>query len=188
MFVPSTVKGVTTTLDFGDAGRGHYFQYADPTIGYNAYVYMSNTDYSGISEAKKGDHITYKYGNTRTIDISRLAFKFNSTAHGNENNTGAGLYLRRDGDNSGLYAGAEGNTEFAILGLKPENKVTINFSGRSDVTNNQRVYCITQGSWMTSGTSITVTNLGDLKIGVIQGIYISSITIEEEIAEYIILF
>ena len=179
ILAPSAMKGATTTMDFGDAGRGHYFQYADPSKGYWATVYMSSTDYSGISGAKIGDRIDYKYGNTKGIDISRLAFAFNSSAHGNENNTGAGLYLRRDGDNSGLFAGASGNTEFAILNLKPGNKVTINFTGGS-------VYCVTQGQWFTSGSAITFTNLGDMRIGATQGTYISSITIEEEIAEYTI--
>ncbi len=181
ILAPSAMKGATTTMDFGDAGRAHYFQYANSSLGYYATVNMSSTDYSGISGAKVGDNITYKYGNTKGIDISRLAFVFNSSAHGNENNTGAGLYLRRDGGNSGLFAGASGNTEFAILDLKPGNRVTINFTGGSGV------YCVTQGQWFTSGSAITFTNLGDMRIGATQGTYISSITIEEEIAEYEIL-
>jgi hypothetical protein len=178
--MPQKGWGVKTTMDFGDAGRAHYFQYANSSTGYYATVNMSSTDYSGISGAKVGDNITYKYGNTKGIDISRLAFAFNSSAHGNENNTGAGLYLRRDGGNSGLFAGASGNTEFAILDLKPGNRVTINFTGGSGV------YCVTQGQWFTSGSAITFTNLGDMRIGATQGTYISSITIEEEIAEYTI--
>lgn len=178
LMVPSSVKGVTTTMDFGDAGRAHYFQYANSSTGYYATVNMSSTDYSGISGAKIGDNITYKYGNTKGIDISRLAFAFNSSAHGNENNTGAGLYLRRDGSNSGLYAGASGNTEFAILNMKPGSNVTIYFTGGNGV------YNVTQGQWFTSGQAMSVYNLGDLRIGVTQGTYISSITIDEQIAEY----
>ena len=178
MFAPSFMKGATTTMDFGDAGRAHYFQYANSSTGYYATVNMSSTDYSGISGAKIGDNITYKYGNTKGIDISRLAFVFNSSAHGNENNTNAGLYLRRDGSNSGLYAGAPNNTEFAILDMKPGNNVTIYFTGGSGV------YNVTQGQWFTSGQAMNVNNLGDLRIGVTQGTYISSITIDEQIAEY----
>ncbi len=207
ILAPSSVKGVTTNIDFGDAGRAHYFQYADPSKGYYANINMSSTDYNAIGNgAKIGNNISYKYGNTRSIDISRLAFAVNSNGEGNSYNGSAGFYLRRNGTSSGLYTGSW-NNKLAILGLKPGNKVTINAEGPSETINGenvaqyaggikyiQSVHANTDGStdiynndnaWVNTNT-INITSMGDLIVQVNRGTYITSITIEEEIAEYTI--
>lgn len=188
ILAPSAMKGATTTIDFTPAAIAAQFHADSPSSDkYYANIVMSNFSYDAIGNgAKIGNVIQSKNSRINPdIDISRLAFVVNTNGVGNADNTGAGFYLRRNGSLSsrpaGLYTGASGNTEFAILDLKPGNRVTINFTGGSGV------YCVTQGQWFTSGSAITFTNLGDMRIGATQGTYISSITIEEEIAEYEIL-
>ena len=185
IFVPSAIKGATTTIDFTPAAIAAQFHADSPSSDkYYANIVMSNVSYDAIGNgAKIGNVIQSKNSRPNPdIDISRLAFVVNTNGVGNADNTGAGFYLRRNGSLSsrpaGLYTGASGNTEFAILNLKPGNKVTISFTGGNGV------YNVTQGQWFTSGSAMTISNVGDLRIGVTQGTYIASITIESEVAEY----
>lgn len=186
LMVPSVVRGATTTIDFVEAATAAERQAGGQTKYETRFVMSS--DYTPLGNgAKVGDKLEYRWNSgswNRSIDISRLAFLVNTAGVGNADNTGAGFYLRRTGSGSsakaGLYAGASGNTEFAILDMKPGSSVTIYFTGGSGV------YNVTQGQWFTSGQAMSVNNLGDLRIGVTQGTYISSIIINEEIAEYTI--
>ncbi len=185
ILAPSAMKGATTTIDFTPAAIAAQFHADSPSSDkYYANIVMSNVSYDAIGNgAKIGNVIQSKNSKTNPdIDISRLAFVVNTNGVGNADNTGAGFYLRRNGSLSsrpaGLYTGASGNTEFAILNLKPGNKVTISFTGGNGV------YNVTQGQWFTSGSAMTISNVGDLRIGVTQGTYIASITIESEVAEY----
>lgn len=107
MLAPSTVKGVTTTINFETAALGAYFHAQDPTNAKYNVEYVMGESYSAINGAQVGNVINYKYSNSGSVDISRLAFVLNTSGAGNAANEGAGFYLRRDATNkvAGLYVG-----------------------------------------------------------------------------------
>ena len=200
MLVPSSVKGVTTIMNFEDVG-GSKQNYPASTI-----VTMGD-NYSAISGAKVGVSIAYRNTNGNdgrpnnlTMDISRIAFNFNASA-GNVNDGNAGFYIRREKTSvavAGLYTGSSEN-KLAILGLKPGNKVTFSLAKALDGTGGDNAGKIKyvqsvhadegRGDlWNYAGVELTNTieilSLGDLIVEATQGTYIKSITIEEEIAEY----
>ena len=133
LLLPTTLKAVTTTIDFGPAATAAQFTSDNPgNSNYNCTGTMGE-DYIPIDNgAKKGVIINWKNSRTNSTDISRVAFLLNTNGVGNADNTGAGFYLRRNGSlssrPSGLYTGSSGN-KLAILGLKPGNKVTFTLNG-----------------------------------------------------------
>ena len=195
LFMPSSVKAVTTTINFGPAATAAQ-KASDGDTTYETNFEMG-ANYSSISGANVGINMNYRNHSSAwtTVDITRLAFVFNSSGVGNADNTGAGFYLRRNGSVSdkpaGLYTGSSGN-KLAVLGLKPGNKVkfTLNNSGKIKYVQsvhadegNGDLYNY-NGAELGSNPTLTINSLGDLIIEPTQGTYISSITIEEEIAEY----
>lgn len=197
LLLPTTLKAVTTTIDFGPAATAAQFTADNPgNSNYNCTVTMGE-DYSPIGNgAKKGVIINWKNSKTNSTDISRVAFLLNTNGVGNADNTGAGFYLRRNSSLSsrpaGLYTGSSGN-KLAVLGLKPGNKVTISLAAGS-VKYVQSVHADEgqgdlynyNGATLNLTNPITINSLGDLIIEATQGTYIKSITIEEEIATYTI--
>lgn len=190
LMVPSGVKGATTTMNFENAGNAAYNHANDPNNGrYYANVVMSDQSYDAIGNgAKVGDYISSKNSTTYpNIDISRLAFIFNSSAAGNNlSNTSAGFYLARDATKkvSGLYTGVQ-SSKLAILNLKPGDKVTINFAASTNVESWGAGINWTNGDgWTGSGETRTISFIGDLILEVNKGTIIQSIVIESEIAEY----
>ena len=201
MLVPSSMRGAITTMNFDPAAIAAQFHADNPNDGkYSAEVVMSSTDYNAIGNgAKIGEVIHSKNRNTNPdVDITRLAFVFNSSGVGNADNTGAGFYLRRNGSlnprPAGLYTGSSGN-KLAVLGLKPGNRVTFTLNNGGKIKYVQSVHADEgngdlynyNGAELGSNPTLTINSLGDLIIEPTQGTYIASITIEEEIAEYTIL-
>ena len=196
MLAPTAVKGATTIMNFENAGNAAYNHANNPNDGrYYANVIMSDVSYGAISGAKVGDHISAKNATTYPdIDISRLAFVFNSNAAGNTANEGAGFYLRRDADNSvkksGLYVG-NWEQKLAVLNLKPGDKVTFVYAGTVVSDNNANLHNENYNNWMTQvgkGQTATVTVdinfIGDLIVKPNKGTMIQSITIDSNVAEY----
>lgn len=189
LMVPSTLKGFTntTTINFGNAALAAYFQ-GIGTSGYSANVVMSSTSYSSISGAYVGERIDYKYGTTQSLDISKLAFIYNSSGNGYGNIDADGFYLRRDtgadGKPAGLY-NSRWNQKIAILDLKPSDKVTINFTSSSNVSQHGAgINWDHSIGWKSSGETVFISFIGDLIVDVNIGTIIQSIVIEEEVAEY----
>lgn len=204
ILAPSYMKG-QTTIDFGNAALGAHFRDAGQS-GYYADFVMGD-DFSAIgSGARKGVRIDYKYGNTGSVDISRLAFAINSNGKGNARNEGAGFYLRRekirvngtDISLSGLFTGSWDN-KIAVLDLKPGDKVTFyaSASNEPNTTNNLGIkYCkdydanvwahvnggsnmkfVDGDSWPNTNT-IYIDSPGDLVVQPNKDVYITSIVIE----------
>lgn len=204
MLVPSVMKG-QTTIDFQDAALGAYNRDAGTSGSYYADFVMGD-DFSAIGNgAKKGVRIDYKYGNTKSVDISRLAFAINANGKGNARNEGAGFYLRRekyrvngtDISISGLFTGSWDN-KIAVLDLKPGDKVTFyaSASNEPNTTNNLGIkYCkdydanvwahISGGqnmkfeneSWPNTNT-IYIDSPGDLVVQPNKDVYITKVVIE----------
>ena len=198
ILVPSAMKGQTTTIDFGEPGTAAW-QHVNGTQGNYATINMSSTDYTAIGGgAKVGNTIVYKYGNTKTLDISRLAFLVNQNGVDNATNGhdgSAGFYLRREKINNvsqaGLFTGSW-NNRIAVLNLNIGDKVTFygvasneagtaqNFgikyiqsvhanTGGDDIYNNDN-------AWVNSNT-INITSKGDLIVQPNCDVYITSIVI-----------
>ncbi len=198
ILVPSAMKGQTTTIDFGEPGTAAW-QHVNGTPGNYATINMSSTDYTAIGGgAKVGNTIVYKYGNTKTLDISRLAFLVNQNGVDNATNGhdgSAGFYLRREKINNvsqaGLFTGSW-NNRIAVLNLNIGDKVTFygvasneagtaqNFgikyiqsvhanTGGDDIYNNDN-------AWVNSNT-INITSKGDLIVQPNCDVYITSIVI-----------
>lgn len=198
LLVPSSMKASTktTTLDFNNAGLAAYFHALQPDNGkYAINVAMSNTYYSAIDNAKVGDIVNYKYSNTASIDISRLAFYYNSQTAGNALDGGA-FYFVRDASSgvnqAGLFSGSWGN-ELAVLNLIPSDKVTITYAGTSISGDNGNIHVENSSvaGWgtqvnkgQTASKTVNIDFLGDLIISVNKGTIIKSIVIESSIAEY----
>lgn len=190
MLVPSAVKGQATTMNFETAAvaaSNHANPNNDPNK-YYANVVMSDVSYSAISGAKVGDHISYKNSTTYPdIDISRLAFVFNSNGVGNAVNEGAGFYLRRDAVNNvnGLYVG-NWEQQLAVLGLKPGDKVKFVYASTDISGNNANLQNVTSGGWFTriwnvgetAEYTVDIYYIGDLIVKPNKGTMIKSITIE----------
>jgi hypothetical protein len=197
ILAPSAMKAATMTIDF-----------TAPTVakqnvewgnsGYSTNFQMSNNNYNRISGAKVGNRIDYQWSGDYSVNISRLAFVYNSSAlTSTKDGSGFYLYGERIGNPwfRGLYTG-QWNTQLAILHLAPGNKVTFTYSGSDrsgDNANlrNQRKVINGSGGWMTQvgkGQTATVTVdidfSGDLIVSANQGTIIHSITIEYEVAEY----
>ena len=200
MLMPQKSWSVTTTMNFGPAATAAQFHADSPNeVKYSAEVVMSSTDYNAIGNgAKIGEVIHSKNSNTNPdVDITRLAFVFNSSGVGNADNTGVGFYLRRNSRlnprPAGLYTGSSGN-KLAVLGLKPGNRVTFTLNNGGKIKYVQSVHADEgngdlynyNGAELGSNPTLTINSLGDLIIEPTQGTYIASITIEEEIAEYTI--
>lgn len=199
MLVPSAMKGQITTIDFGEPGTAAW-QHVNGTPGNYATINMSSTDYTAIGGgAKVGNTIVYKYSNTKTLDISRLAFLVNQNGVDNATNghdNSAGFYLRREKINNvsqaGLFTGSWEN-KIAVLNLNIGDKVTFygvasneegtakNFgikyiqsvhanTGGDDIYNNDN-------AWVNSNT-INITSKGDLIVQPNCDVYITSIVIE----------
>ena len=194
MLAPSAVKGVTTTINFETAALGAYFHAQDPTDTKNNVEYVMGESYSAINGAKVGNVINYKYSNTGSVDISRLAFVLNTSGAGNAANEGAGFYLRRDATNkvAGLYVG-NWEQKLAVLGLRPGDKVTFKYSGTDISENNANIHVENENSqrWFTqlskgqtATETVDINFIGDLIIKPNKGTIINSITIDSEIAEY----
>ena len=196
---PSAMKGQTTTIAFGEPGTAAW-QHVNGTPGNYATINMSSTDYTAIGGgAKVGNTIVYKYSNTKTLDISRLAFLVNQNGVDNATNGhdgSAGFYLRREKINNvsqaGLFTGSW-NNRIAVLNLNIGDKVTFygvasnedgtakNFgikyiqsvhanTGGDDIYNNDN-------AWVNSNT-INITSKGDLIVQPNCDVYITSIVIE----------
>ena len=188
---PSTIKG-QMTIDFNNASLGAYFHEGDPSNGrYTAPEYVMGDNYSPIEYAKVGNVINYKYSTTGSVDISRLAFAINTDGKGNAHNGSYGFYLRAERGNvqkGGLYTG-NGNSKFAVLGLRPGDNVKIKYAASSNITNgganirinNESIYPNWRTQLNTAGSetevSIDINFIGDLNVTVNQGTYIETITI-----------
>ena len=176
--------------------------FSDPTVakqniewnnsGYSIDFQMSNNDYNAISGAKVGNKIDYRWGSNKSVDISRLAFAYNSTAT-TSTTDGNGFYLYGERSGSwyrGLFTGQHG-TRLAVLNLKPGDKVTFSYIGSSvsgndaNLHNDTNNYWFTQiSSWQTASATVDINFVGDLIVSVNRGTIIQSITIESEVAEY----
>ena len=209
LLVPSSLKAKTktTTIDLAWAGTCSYFHAAEPNnTKYNFSITMSNTSYSGISGAKVGDNVVGKNSTTQTIDISRLAFIYNSNVagnalHGKDSNNnpwGQNYHFTRDADKtvkqSGLYSGSWENY-LAILKLIPSDKVTIYYAGATTCDGNANIHVENAdgygwGTQLSSGgtasMTVNINFVGDLKIKANPGTLITSIVIESSIAEYVV--
>lgn len=194
MLAPSAVKGVTTTINFETAALGAYFHAQDPTNAKYNVEYVMGESYSAINGAQVGNVINYKYSNSGSVDISRLAFVLNTSGAGNAANEGAGFYLRRDATNkvAGLYVG-NWEQKLAVLGLRPGDKVTLKYSGTDVSDNNANIHVENENSqrWLTqlskgqtATETVDINFIGDLIIKPNKGTIINSITIDSEIAEY----
>jgi len=194
MLAPSAVKGVTTTINFETAALGAYFHAQDPTNAKYNVEYVMGESYSAINGAQVGNVINYKYSNSGSVDISRLAFVLNTSGAGNAANEGAGFYLRRDATNkvAGLYVG-NWEQKLAVLGLRPGDKVTFKYSGTDISDNNANIHVENENSqrWLTqlskgqtATETVDINFIGDLIIKPNKGTIINSITIDSEIAEY----
>ena len=197
ILAPSTMKGVTTTMNFSEAASSKQY-YA------SRFSLTQGDNYGAISGAKIGGTVTYRNqggSGDLSFDISRLAFSYNSSA-GIFDEEGSGFYMYAEKVGStwyrGLYTG-QWNTELAVLNLKPGDKVTFTYSGSTqsgDNANLRNVREIDQngsGGWLTkvgrgqtTSHTINVSFVGDLIVRANKGTIIQSITIEEEIAEYTI--
>ena len=98
LMVPYSMRGATTTIDFGPAGiAATNWSATPPQSNYETHLYMSNEDYNTIGNgAKVGDRIDYKYNSSAytTLNISRLAFIHNTNGVGGADIDGDGFYLR----------------------------------------------------------------------------------------------
>lgn len=195
MFLPSAVKAQKITIDFQNAALGAHFA-ANGASGYYANI-VQGADYSPIGNgAKVGDIINYKYGNTGSVDISRIAFAVNANGKGNARDTGAGYYLRREkvGNTSiaGLFTGSW-NNRIAILNLGPGDKVKV-YAQASNEDGTEKnlgikyvtsVHADTDGNdmygndnaWPNTNT-INIQSAGDLILQVNKDVYIQKIEIE----------
>lgn len=199
MLAPSAVKGDVIEINFNDASLGAYFHEQDPTsTKYITPEYVMGDNYSAISYAKVGNVINYKYSNSGSVDISRLAFAINTNGTGNTHNNGYGFYLRAERGNvkrGGLYTG-NGNSLFAVLGLKPGDNVKITYAASSNIgdgganirINNEsisRTWCDQlDNAGAEKEVSIDINFIGDLNIKVNAGTYIEKITITTNPAQY----
>ena len=198
LLVPSSLKARTqiTTIGFEHAGNAAYFHANNPSSNsYSINVTMSNTSYSGINGAKVGDNVVAKNSTTQTIDISRLAFIYNSNAAGNAL-SGNNYHFTRDASNavkqSGLYSGSWDNF-LAILKLIPGDKVTINYAGASTCGDNANIHVenVNGYGWgtqlkagKTASMTVNINFVGDLKIKANPGTFICSIVIETPLADW----
>ena len=201
MIMPSSVKGQTTTIDFDPPGYAAYNHAVYPNSGSYYVNWEMGDDYAPIGNgAKKGVIINWKNSNTKSTDISRVAFLLNTNGVGNARNTGAGFYLRRekvrvngqDVNISGLFTGSWDN-KIAVLNLNIGDKVTFygSASNEAGTTQNfgikyiQSVHANTGGddiynndnAWVNSNT-INITSKGDLIVQPNCDVYITSIVIE----------
>ena len=151
---------------------------------------MSDKSYSGISGAYVGNVINYRGG---SLDISRLAFSHNSEADAYTTD-GAGFYLYAERISGtwyrGLYTG-QWNQKFAVLNLKPGDRVTFTYSGSSVSGDNANLHNDTNNQWLTqigkgqtTSATVEVYFIGDLIISVNAGTIITSIEIVSNVAEY----
>ena len=186
---PSTIKG-QITIDFNNAALGAYFHAQDPSNGKYNVEYVMGESYNTIGNgARIGNIINYKNSTSGSVDISRLAFTVNTNGAGNAHNTGYGFYLRRDPtsgvNKAGLYTG-NGNSVFAVLNLKPGDKVKIKYAATSNIVygganiriENYNQWCTqldNQGS--EKEVTVDINFIGDLRVKVNQGTIIQSITI-----------
>ena len=198
LLVPSSLRARTqiTTIGFEHAGNAAYFHANNPSSNsYSINVTMSNTSYSGINGAKVGDNVVAKNSTTQTIDISRLAFIYNSNVAGNAL-SGNNYHFTRDASNavkqSGLYSGSWDNY-LAILKLIPGDKVTINYAGASTCGDNANIHVenVTGYGWgtqlkagETASMTVNMNFMGDLKIKANPGTFIRSIVIETPLADW----
>ena len=187
MLAPSAMNGATTTINFETAALGAYFHAQDPTNAKYNVEYVMGESYSAINGAKVGNVINYKYSNTGSVDISRLAFVLNTSGAGNAANEGAGFYLRRDATNkvAGLYVG-NWEQKLAVLGLRPGDKVTFKYSGTDISENNANIHVENENSqrWFTqlskgqtATETVDINFIGDLIIKPNKGTIINSITV-----------
>ena len=197
LLVPSSLKAKTktTTIDLDFAGTAAYYHAAEPNnTKYNFSITMSNTSYSGISNAKVGGSIVAKNSTTTTIDISRLAFYYNSDADPKSLSNAAGEYFTRDLTyrRSGLYCGSWGVRSIAVLNLIPGDRVTFTYSATANVGDGGgNLKNENYNNWMTQAAkgeqksyTVDINFVGDLKVTPNGGTLIQSITIESSIADY----
>jgi hypothetical protein len=198
LMMPYSMRGATTTIDFGPAGIAATNWSANPPqSNYETHLYMSNEDYNTIGNgAKVGDRIDYKYKSSAytTLNISRLAFIHNTNGVGGADIDGDGFYLRYEkiGNNriTGLYTSRRGQ-KLAVRNLKPGDKVTIYYGGSNEsgydanLHNDTYNYWFTQiSSGQTASATVDINFVGDLILSANRGTIIQSITIESEVAEY----
>lgn len=188
VLAPSTVMGATTTINFKDAAYAAFnaARFPNQSGRYYANIVMSDQYYDAIGNgAKVGDVIHSKNANTLPdVDISRLAFIFNTSGAGNAHNGNNGFYLRMEsGKGQGLYTGNQAS-KLAILNLKPGDKVTINFAASSNVQSYGAGINWQNYGWKGSDETVTINRIGDLIVEVNQGTIIQTITIDTEVAEY----
>ena len=196
MLAPSVMKAQKITIDFQDAALGAYSLAAGTNTSYYGNI-VQGADYSAIGNgAKVGDVINYKYGNTSSVDISRLAFAVNANGKGNARNEGAGFYLRREKvvntSIAGLFTGSW-NNRIAILNLGPGDKVKVyaQASNEDGTEKNLGIKYITSvhadtdgndmygndNAWPNTNT-INIQSAGDLILQVNKDVYITKIEIE----------
>ena len=198
LLVPSSLRAETKTITYDFAAFAASQQY----YAGNTSVSMG-ASYSGITGAKVGNTVTYRPDNTKTVDISRVAFYYNSEGNANgaydiTDKGGFYLYAERQPSASwyrGLYTGAWGY-QLAVLNLKPGDVVKITYAGSTNVDldgdnkENGNIHVDgygwgTQiGKYKTSSVTVNITTLKDLIISVNKGTMIQKIEIESSIAEY----
>jgi len=199
MLAPSAVKADVVEINFNDAALGAYNHEISPNSGnYKAAEFIMGDTYSDIAYAKVGNVINYKYVKNGSVDISRLAFAINTNGKANAHDTGYGFYLRAERNTAkkqGLYTG-NGNSIFAVLGLKPGDNVKILYAASPNIgqgganirINNEsisRTWCDQlDNAGAENEVSIDINFIGDLNVTVNVGTFIEKITITTNPAQY----